>query len=197
MLRTARLFITICCLKDPHHKRHAERVQAVALEIAKVLELSEKDQHLLEHAALLHDIGKAFVSEKILGKEGELTEQEWSLIKLHPSLAYEFLKHFAPEVAEAILHHHENWDGSGYPDGLKGEEIPLLARIIRIADSIDAGCSKRTYKEAKPFAVVCEEIQHGAGSFYDPEIVSVLGNGKKKSFQNSILHSFSRPFLFR
>ena len=100
-------------------------------------------------------------------------------------------------MAEAILHHHENWDGSGYPDGLKGDEIPLLARIIRIADSIDAGCSERAYKEAKLFAVVFEEIQHGAGSFYDPEIVSVLGNGRRRFFQNSIQDFSGRHFYFK
>jgi len=172
MLTTAKLFITILCLKDPYHRHHAERVQVISLEIGRAVGLTRKEQEVLSHAALLHDIGKAFISEKVLGKGGKLTEREWELMKLHPCFGYEFLKHFEPEVAEAILHHHENWDGTGYPDGLKGEGIPLFARIIRIADSIDAGCSVRSYKRAKPFSVVLEEIRRGAGSLYDPFLVS-------------------------
>ena len=174
MIETAKIFITIYCLKDGHHRGHAQQVQAIALEIAKMIGLNGKDGELIKYASLLHDIGKALIPDEILKKKDPLDKSEWELVRKHTLFGYELLKFFLPEIAEAIRAHHENWDGTGYPDQKKEDNIPLPSRIIRIADSISAGISKRAYKRPKPLERIVIELEKGAGKEYDPGIVNAL-----------------------
>ncbi|MBC8015586.1 MAG: HD domain-containing protein, partial [Sporomusaceae bacterium] len=118
------------------------------------------------------DIGKIAIEEGILNKPGMLTEQEWAEIKRHPEIGYRILSssHEMLELTESVLSHHEKWDGTGYPKGLKGEEIPRIARIIGLADSYDAMTSERSYRKALSEDAVLKEIRENAGTQFDPEI---------------------------
>ncbi len=125
---------------------------------------------------MLHDIGKIAIDEKILNKPGRLSIEEWNEIKRHPEIGYRILSSVndMAELAEFVLAHHERWDGKGYPKGLKGEEIPLQARIIMVADSYDAMTSERTYRKPLTEEAGMEELRENAGTQFDPEIVRVF-----------------------
>jgi len=179
MIQLATLLMTIYCLKDEFHRGHAERVYHLSMRIAELLDVPEPARKLLRYAALFHDVGKAFLPEEILSGK-ELTDEEWYLVKNHPVFGYEIFKFFAPDIAFAIRSHHENWDGSGYPDGKAKSEIPFCARIIRIADSVDAALSVRTYKQPKSIDEVLEEIEKGAGTLYDPYIAELFVEDARK-----------------
>jgi HD-GYP domain-containing protein (c-di-GMP phosphodiesterase class II) len=125
---------------------------------------------------LLHDIGKIGISEKILNKPGKLTTEEWEVIKSHPQVGANIVSH-TPQLAPcltAILYHHERHDGLGYPKGLKGEEIPLEARILALADAFAAMTSERAYSNALTFEDALEEIKRGAGTQFDPQLVEIF-----------------------
>lgn len=169
-----KFFISIYCLKDPCHRGHSFRVNSISMLLGRRLGLDESTMDVLHYASLLHDIGKAVIPALVLQKSTELNETEWEFIRIHPIVGYELLCVFDEQVAEAVRYHHENWDGTGYPEGLSGEGIPLLSRIIRIADSLDAAVSKRSYREGKPIDQVFSEIREGAGTLYDPELVKLL-----------------------
>ncbi|MFC1916019.1 diguanylate cyclase [Chloroflexota bacterium] len=155
---------------------HWKKVKEYVLILAKALELGAQKISALETCALLHDIGKIGISDKILNKRGKLTDEEWEAIKTHPQVGVNIASH-APQLAPClagILHHHERHDGSGYPKGLKGEEIPLEARILAIADAFAAMTSVRSYSDALPFEEALEEIKRGAGKQFDPHLVEVF-----------------------
>jgi putative nucleotidyltransferase with HDIG domain len=162
--------------RDTETEGHSERVAAYTMLIARQLNLSEAELQHIEHGALLHDIGKIGVPDHILYKPGPLTPEEWEVMKQHPVIGYkmcmkiEMLRPAAP----IVLHHHERWDGRGYPYGLNGAEIPLGARIFAIADTLDAMTSDRPYRKALSFAQAREEIERCAGSQFDPELVRVF-----------------------
>jgi putative nucleotidyltransferase with HDIG domain len=162
--------------RDTETEGHSERVAAYTMLIAQQLNLSEAELQHIEHGALLHDIGKIGVPDHILYKPGPLTPEEWEVMKQHPVIGYkmcmkiEMLRPAAP----IVLHHHERWDGRGYPYGLNGAEIPLGARIFAIADTLDAMTSDRPYRKALSFAQAREEIERCAGSQFDPELVRVF-----------------------
>jgi putative nucleotidyltransferase with HDIG domain len=162
--------------RDTETEGHSERVAAYTMLIAQQLNLSEVELQHIEHGALLHDIGKIGVPDHILYKPGPLTPEEWEVMKQHPVIGYkmcmkiEMLRPAAP----IVLHHHERWDGRGYPYGLNGAEIPLGARIFAIADTLDAMTSDRPYRKALSFAQAREEIERCAGSQFDPELVRVF-----------------------
>jgi putative nucleotidyltransferase with HDIG domain len=162
--------------RDTETEGHSERVAAYTMLIAQQLNLSEAELQHIEHGALLHDIGKIGVPDHILYKPGPLTPEEWEIMKQHPVIGYkmcmkiEMLRPAAP----IVLHHHERWDGRGYPYGLNGAEIPLGARIFAIADTLDAMTSDRPYRKALSFAQAREEIERCAGSQFDPELVRVF-----------------------
>jgi len=139
--------------KDPYTKNHSKNVALISLALADRLGLGDKEKKLLEEAALLHDIGKIGVSDEILNKKGKLTPQEFDIVKKHTEIAYNIFSDIngAELLAKIIRHHHERMDGSGYPDGLKGEEIPLLSRIIAVADVFDALTSDRPYRPAMSY----------------------------------------------
>ena len=131
--------------KNPREEQHSKRVSEICQNIGKAIGLSEIEVSKLKVVGLLHDIGKIAIEEGILNKPGKLTEQEWNEIKRHPDIGYRILSssYEMLELADCILAHHERWDGAGYPKGLKGEAIPMVARIIALADSYDAMTSER------------------------------------------------------
>ncbi len=172
--------------KDPYTARHSERTATIALDIAREMGLPHTEIEALRIGALLHDIGKVGVPEAILKKEGPLSEEEWSSILAHPlmgdkllSTAGGYFKHM-DKVRDVILYHHERWDGNGYPKGLKGKEIPLMARIVAVADSYEAMTAKRCYRKASTPEEALEDICRNAGTRYDPEVVRAFVRAWKK-----------------
>lgn len=151
---------------------HSNRMAELAEKIAEEINLSQSEINRLNLAAKLHDIGKTVIPERILNKKGKLTESEWREIKDHPAVGHRILnatEEFS-HISDAVLSHHEKWDGSGYPRGLKGEEIPLLARIIAIVDAYDVMTNNQIYKDKKSKEKALEEIKNNAGSQFDPEL---------------------------
>lgn len=153
---------------------HIWRMAAYCAAIAKLAGWGEKEVQLLEQAAPMHDTGKIGIPDAILKKPGKLDQQEWQTMRTHSALGYKILaKSDTPLftlAAEVALSHHEKWDGSGYPRGLQGEDIPLSARIVAIADVFDALTMKRPYKEAWPLDRAFSEIERGAGNHFDPDL---------------------------
>jgi diguanylate cyclase (GGDEF)-like protein/putative nucleotidyltransferase with HDIG domain len=168
--------ITVEEAKDSYTAHHSDRVKAFSEQIARLLGLSEASVSLITHAAHLHDIGKMGISDSVLGKPGKLTDDEFSIIKQHPVIGAKILmqSNYTHELVQIVLHHHERYDGRGYPEGLKGEDIPIGARIIAIADSIDAMTSKRVYRDAMSLDYCRQEIEKNLGVMYDPAIGKVV-----------------------
>jgi diguanylate cyclase (GGDEF)-like protein/putative nucleotidyltransferase with HDIG domain len=162
--------------KNPREEMHSKRVSEICKEIGKAMNLSDLDLKKLRVAGLLHDIGKIAIGEGILNKPGKLTHLEWNEIERHPAIGYRILStsHEMLEIAEFILAHHERWDGTGYPRGLKGESSPLIARIICLADSYDAMTSERSYRSALSEEIVLEEIKKNSGTQFDPKIARIF-----------------------
>jgi len=161
-------------LKDPYTRGHSERVASYALLLAQAIgRLSKEEEKSFYYACLLHDIGKVNVPDSILMKPGRLTNEEYEIIKSHPVIGAEAVKN-VEEIMDSISviqSHHERWDGKGYPDQLKGEETPLLARITAIADAFDAMTSSRSYRAALPVDEAFQRIIEGKGSQFDPMLV--------------------------
>jgi len=166
---------------DPYTATHSENVAKYALLIAKKLKLSDAECSSIHTGGQLHDIGKIGIPGTILNKNGRLTDEEFSLIKEHPVIGYNTLKHMvkfkAIGVLDMILYHHERYDGKGYPEGLKENEIPLYARIICVADSFDAMTSKRRYRDQLDFDMAFQELRNNKGTQFDPELVDVFIEG--------------------
>ncbi len=163
-------------MRDSYTHGHSERVRTYAIEIARLLELSPHDIEILEQAALLHDIGKIGVRDSVLLKTASLDEEERAIIERHPVIGDNILHPvgFLREALESVLHHHEHWDGTGYPSKQKAEEIPLVARIISVADAYDAMTSDRPYRTAMEPSEAVAEIRRGAGRHFDPQVVSAF-----------------------
>ena len=159
--------------KDPYTHGHSERVCKYALSIGKILEVPKKDLEQLELACLLHDIGKIGIPENILNKEGKLSQDEFDIIRQHPLKGVSILEKtkLSESVISIVRHHHERFDGHGYPDGLAGEKITLLAKIVTVADSYDAIVSDRPYRQGLSKKIASEEILKGSGSQFDPKVV--------------------------
>ena len=162
--------------KNPREEEHSKRVGEICRKIGIAMHLSDVDISTLNLVGFLHDIGKIAIEEGILNKPGKLTELEFEAIKQHPEIGCRIIRssYEISEVAEAILSHHEKWDGSGYPKGLVGAETPRFARIICIADSYDAMTSERTYREIWSNEKAAEEIRRCAGTQFDPEIARIF-----------------------
>ncbi|WP_258222539.1 diguanylate cyclase [Halanaerobium saccharolyticum] len=157
---------------------HIQRLKEKAADFADYLKLKSSEKIKLIELAELHDIGKISISEKILNKKGKLNKKEWEKIKKHSEVGYKIAaasKEFA-SLAKLILHHHENWDGSGYPEGLKKEEIPYLARIISIVDAYDVMLNKNLYSKKMNKKEAIEELNRAAGSQFDPALTAEFIN---------------------
>ena len=162
--------------KDKYTNGHSIRVAAYSKEIAKRMGKTEEEQELIYEMGLLHDIGKIGVSGEIINKTGKLTDEEFSKIKEHTVIGYNILHQISvvPELADGARSHHERYDGNGYPDGLRGEQIPEAARIICLADCYDAMTSTRTYSKPKTQSEVRDEIERCKGTQFDPAIADVM-----------------------
>ena len=164
--------------KDTYTRGHSDRVSEYSVLIGKHLGLSEEDIHLLRVGGLFHDIGKIGVPDSILLKTSKLTDDEYSEIKNHPTIGAHILSNATifEKAIPVVKHHHERYDGFGYPSKLAGENIPYLARIAAVADSFDAMTSRRTYRDSMPMDIVIEEIRKNKGSQFDPNIADTFLN---------------------
>jgi len=162
--------------KDPYVKFHSENVARYARQIAKRLNFSDEQIELIQIAGILHDFGKIGVKEGILNKSGHLTDKEFKAVKSHPLIASTILEPITElaTIIDDIKHHHEYWNGLGYPNGLKGEEIPLGARVLMIADAFDAMTSQRSYHDPMTLEEAIEEMRRCSGSQFDPHLVDVF-----------------------
>jgi putative nucleotidyltransferase with HDIG domain len=162
--------------KDKYTRGHSDRVSAFSVLIGKHMGLSDADLKTLEIGGLFHDIGKIGVPDSILLKESKLTDDEYSEIKNHPSVGKHILSNATifKEIIPIVYHHHEKFNGTGYPARIAGEEIPLFARIAAVADTFDAMTSKRSYRNALPLEVVKAEIEKYSGTQFDPEVAKVF-----------------------
>ncbi len=162
--------------KDTYTRGHSDRVSEYSVLIGNALNLPEKDIQTLKIGGLFHDIGKIGVPDSILLKDSKLTDDEYSEIKNHPSIGKHILSNATifQNIIPIVYHHHEKFDGTGYPERLKGEDIPLFARIAAVADTFDAMTSKRSYRNALPLETVRVEIENYSGTQFDPAIAKIF-----------------------
>jgi putative nucleotidyltransferase with HDIG domain len=162
--------------RDPSTFGHSSRVAAISLEIAEAMQLDSQDREALRRAALLHDIGKIGVEDKVLRKPGPLSEAEKDQMREHPRIGYDMLQglRFLQPSLPGVLYHHERWDGAGYPTGLNGTAIPLPVRILAVADVLDALTSDRPYRAGLSFEAALAAIRNDAGLQFDPDVVSAF-----------------------
>jgi len=175
-LRTIEALALAIEAKDETTGEHLQRVRVYAMELAKDLGLSEDETEALRAASVLHDIGKLAVPEHIISKPGKLTPEEFEKMKIHPIVGAEILEqvHFPYPVVPIVRAHHEKWDGSGYPYGLTGEDIPIGARILSAVDCLDALASDRQYRKALPLHEAMAKVVADAGKAFDPKVVEIL-----------------------
>ena len=176
LIASIKTLISIINSKDKYTYGHVERVVYYAKILADKLELAENDKQTLIYGAYIHDIGKVNIPEYILNKKTPLTNDEWDFIKQHPNIGVEIIHNVESlsEVVPLVLHHHERFDGTGYPDQLKGEEIPYLARILTVADSFDAMTFNRPYKSAMTYDEVIMELKRCSNTQFDPYLTEVF-----------------------
>lgn len=169
--------------KDSHTKGHSHSVMSLCVSLGKDIGLSAEEVSNLQAAALLHDIGRIGTPEEILEKREPLAKDEWKLVQNHAKLGSRIIKRVQQmgAIVPAVKHHHERYDGKGYPNGLSGKNIPLLARIIAIADAFDAMTSPRSYRDALSVEEAVEELRRGAGTQFDPELVETFIQGLAQS----------------
>jgi ribonuclease P protein subunit RPR2 len=168
--------------RDAYTGKHAQRVAAYGLRIAHAAGIEVDPQ--VEFGFLLHDVGKVAVPDAILFKPGPLSEPERALVRRHPEVGSEILRHidFLDEAKQVVRHHHERWDGAGYPDGLAGKAIPLAARVFALADALDALTSERPYRAAISFAEARRQIRAETGAQFDPAIVAAYETVPDEAF---------------
>jgi response regulator RpfG family c-di-GMP phosphodiesterase len=178
LLDTITAFVNAIESKDPYLKGHSARVALYAAEVASVMRLDEETIQIVSRGAMLHDLGKLSIMDTILRKPGRLTDEEFAIIKAHPAVGERILKplRFLSRESCAVRSHHERFDGTGYPDGLKGENIPLVARIVTVADVFDAVTSNRPYRTALPVEAARAEIARGHGSHFDPQVADAFAS---------------------
>ncbi|MFC1675706.1 HD domain-containing phosphohydrolase [Planctomycetota bacterium] len=186
--------------KDPYTRGHSERVAFISRWLAQLIAqdqgLTKEDIYRIYLAGLLHDIGKMGIREAVLTKKGELTVQEYDHIKTHPTIGAEILKEIKQmrDILPGILYHHERPDGKGYPTGLKDGQIPLMGKIIAIADSFDAMTSKRTYRDALGLQKATDEIEKWIGLQFDEKIGSAFLNGNIQQLWNALQDNFNENY---
>ncbi len=189
-MEALRVLVAAVEARDPYTKDHSVRVATFSRYIAEELDLPQSQTQMIHSAALLHDIGKIGISDAVLTKPGKLTEEEFSLIKQHPVIGVRILEQtrFFTSELPIIKHHHERFDGTGYPDGISGDSIPLGSRIITIADSTEAMLARRSYKEALDVGFVLQQLREGLGRQFDP----MLAEMALKMIQQGILNKLWR-----
>jgi putative two-component system response regulator len=175
-IQTVKVLAETIEAKDPYTRGHCTRVRSLSLETARALGLGKVQVETLEYAALLHDIGKIGISEALLFKKGPLTEEERATFRLHPVIGENILKEveFFREILPVVRHHHEWYNGKGYPDGSRGKDVEILSRIVSIADAFDAMTSNRPYRKALKLETALKELNRGAGTQFDPDIVEIF-----------------------
>jgi hypothetical protein len=161
--------------KDPYTQEHTSRIRELALALGEAMRVSTDTRRALALGAILHDVGKIGIADSVLLKPGPLSEEEWVTMRQHPLIGEHMLKNigFVQAALPIIRHHHERWDGAGYPDRLKGEEIPIGARIVAICDAFDAMTTDRPYRKAMSFQAACDELIANAGTQFDPTCVAL------------------------
>ena len=176
LFSTLYAFVKAIEAKDPYTHQHSNRVTTIAISLGKAMHCSIEELDILNFAGRLHDIGKIGIRDEILQKPGQLTEKEFEIIKEHPAIGASIAGQLGlwDREQKIIKHHHERFDGSGYPDGLKKEEIPLLARILSVADAYDAMASDRSYRKRMANSRIIEIIKKEAGSQFDPKVVDAF-----------------------
>ncbi|WP_432041907.1 HD-GYP domain-containing protein [Streptomyces cadmiisoli] len=174
---TIRALVQAVDIKDRYTRGHSERVGQASMMIARELGMDDERVEVLRFAGILHDVGKLGVPTRLLRKDGPLTPEERRVIELHPEYGHEMVRgiSFLGEARAAVLHHHERLDGSGYPYGLAGGQIPESARVVAVADAFDAMTSTRSYRRGRPVAAALEELERCAGAQFDPVMVAALG----------------------
>lgn len=172
--------------RDAETHGHSERVVTFSLRLGRELELEDDQLRSLEFGSLLHDIGKIGVPDAILRKPAQLTEEEWIKMRQHPLHGQSILRGiaFLEGAARVVAQHHEKWDGSGYPLGLRGEEIDLNARIFAVADAFDAMTSDRVYRKGKPYEAAAEELELFAGKQFDPQVVAAFHRVPREDWED-------------
>ncbi|MDY0296388.1 MAG: response regulator [Acidobacteriota bacterium] len=183
---TLSALVTALDTRDTETQGHSFRVMSYTMELARRMELKDPEfLKALEYAALLHDIGKIGIPDAILRKPGKLSPAEWKIMKTHPVLGYEVLHKikFLEESAQIVLHHHEHFDGSGYPDGLRGKQIPLGSRIFAVADAFDAMTTRRPYSDAVTFQAAMDDLQENKNILFDPVVVEAFVNAGLEFWQ--------------
>lgn len=180
VLAATQALVTAVELKDAYTRGRADRVALFAGILAD--EIGDIDVDKVRTAARIMDVGKTGVPEEILNKTDRLTDEEFEQVKRHPVISWEMLRHlFKDDVVLGVArHHHERWDGGGYPDGLKGDAIPLEARVVAIADSMDAITSTRAFRQARLWSDAVDEIVQAAGTRYDPDVVKVFKSAQER-----------------
>jgi ribonuclease P protein subunit RPR2 len=170
--------------RDAYTGRHAERVAAYGMELAGVAGIDIADSPEMEFGFLLHDVGKVAVPDAILFKTSALTDEEFALIAQHTVIGWEILREidFLGEAKLVVRHHHERWDGTGYPDRLAGDDIPLAARVFAVADTLDALTTDRPYRPASTWQLARAEIHRVSGSQFDPEVVAAFDSVSDERF---------------
>ena len=174
--QSIRTFTYFIDAKDRYTRNHSVRVAIYAKEIGRRIGLDEEDLQNLYYGTLLHDVGKIGIPDEILRNDGRLTDEEYKIVKTHPDKGVEMLKHFTaiPNISDCAHYHHERYDGKGYPDGIRGESIPLFARIATIADSFDVMSLDRKYKKALSHDDIIAELKENAGTQFDPKLVPIM-----------------------
>ncbi|GAB4192728.1 MAG: hypothetical protein Kow00105_06780 [Phycisphaeraceae bacterium] len=175
-LGTLHALSTTIDAKDSYTHGHSERVALMAKNLARAAGMDEQTVERVYLSGLVHDVGKIGVPESVLTKPGKLTDTEFDLIRRHPQIGARILEGIRQmhDLIPGVLYHHESWDGSGYPEGLAGQEIPLFGRIIGLADAFDAMCSDRTYRLARPMHEALDEVRRCSGKQFDPELADIF-----------------------
>jgi HD-GYP domain-containing protein (c-di-GMP phosphodiesterase class II) len=181
-INSVRMLAAAIDAKDPYTRGHSERVARYSIGIGKNLGLSEKEMRNLRISALLHDVGKIGIDDRILRKPGALSDDEFEVMKQHPAKGAAIMSGVAQliDIVPGMKYHHEKWSGGGYPDGLEGDQIPMQARIVAIADTFDAMTTNRPYQKAMELGYVVEKIKSFAGSRFDPRVVDAFVQGVRR-----------------